>query len=357
MMRPCNFLHFTKRCKLNPANIFALGRGVAVVALAFVSITAILASAQAQDVRRVKVTVGDITSFSQLGLYVGMQKGLFEKQGIDIERVVMPGGSKVLGTLLSGDIDIGYFAVSAALQAQIQGRPIKIIGASHDMDIYTLVGRNDLKNTFTKAADLKGRTIGITTIGSGSWAFAKLIASFAKLDPKSDFSIVPVGNLSALISALKTNRVDAVTLWEPGTTTALNEGAGYPIIDLVDPKQHEQFLAARSSLVEVIAVRNDAIAGKGDMLRRFFKAQNEAYAWIHSHSVDELAEAVAPVVGMKNMDILKQALSRTLPGVPTIATVDESLFSRSMKRLVDNGVLEKSLSFSEAVDNTYAGIK
>jgi NitT/TauT family transport system substrate-binding protein len=286
-----------------------------------------------------------------------MQKGFFANQGIDIERVVMPGGSKVLGTLVSGDIDVGYFAAVSALQAQIQGRPIKIVGASHIMEIYTLVGRSDLKGTITKAADLKGRMIGITSIGSGSWAFANLIASFAKFDPKTDFSVVPIGSLSALISALKTKRVDTVTLWEPGTTSALNEGVGYPVIDLLDPVQHNEFLAAPTSLVEVIAASDDTITKKADVMRRFFKAQNDSYAWIHSHSVNELAEAVAPVVGMSDMAVLKQALERMLPGVPKVATVDEALFDPTIKRLVDGGVLAKGRPFAEAVDNTFADIK
>ena len=49
-----------------------------------------------------KVRIGDTVSFAHLGVYVGIQKGIFQKHGIEIERVVMPGGSKVLTTLLSG---------------------------------------------------------------------------------------------------------------------------------------------------------------------------------------------------------------------------------------------------------------
>lgn len=345
------------------SGIFIVRRAVSIcrfAAICSLGVTAAmfpLGGAEAQDARRTKVTVGDTVSFAHLGLYVGMRKGFFEKQGLDIERVVMPAGAKVLGTLLSGDIDVGYFAAVSALQAQIRGRPIKIVGASHNMEIYTLLGRSDLEDTIKNASDLRGRTIGITAVGSGSWAFANLIASSAKFDPKNDFSMVSIGNVSALISALKTKRVDTVTLWEPGTTMALKERLGYPIIDLLDPVQHKAFLAEPTSLVEVIAARVDTVANKAETMRRFFKAQNESYAWIHSHSVEEVADAVAPLVGVSDMAILKQALQRMIPGVPRIATVDEALFTPSMKRLVDGGVLEESRSFAEAVDNTFSGIK
>ena len=89
----------------------------------------------------IKVKVGDTTSLAQLGMYAGIQKGIFRKHGIDIERIAIPGGAKVLTALLTGDIDIGYLAASTSLQAQFQDRPVKIIGMSHNMEIYSLLGR------------------------------------------------------------------------------------------------------------------------------------------------------------------------------------------------------------------------
>src|SRR3954447_21609409 len=153
-----------------------------------------------------KLRVGDTVSFSHLGMYVGVQKGIFSKHGIEVERVVMPGGAKVLSTLLSDDIDIGYLAAVTTLQAQFQGRPVKIIGTSHVMEIYSLLGRNDLKGTITKPADLKDRTIGISAIGSGSWAFANLLARAGSLDAARGIKIVPLGGMMALIAALQSNR-------------------------------------------------------------------------------------------------------------------------------------------------------
>lgn len=304
-----------------------------------------------------KVRVGDVVSFSHLGMYVGMQRGIFQKHGIEIERIVMPGGAKVLTTLLSDDIDIGFFAAVTALQAQTQGRPVKIIGASHVMEIYSLLGRNDLKGTITKPADLKDRTIGISAPGSGSWAFANLLAKAGSLDPARDIKVVPIGGMMPLISALKSNRVDTVTLWEPGTTMALAENIGYSVIDLQDPIQHQQFMESPQSLVEVIAAKEDFIAGKRDALKKFFAAQNEAYAWIHSVSIEELAQTVAPVVGQANMDILQKALKRMVPGVPKMALVDEKMFTATMKKMVDAGLFKEAQPFARAVDNSFGDVR
>ncbi len=304
-----------------------------------------------------KVKVGDTVSLAHLGMYVGIQKGLFEKHGIEVERVVMPGGAKVLTTLLSGDVDIGYLAAATALQAEFQGRPVKIIGMTHSMEIYSLLARNDLKGIVTKPSDLKDRTIGITSIGSGSWAFANLLAHVGSLDATRDIKIVPLGNMMALISALKTNQVDTVALWEPGTTMALNDKVGYSVIDLVDPAQHLQFVNSARSMVEVIMANEDFIAGQADKLRRFFAAENEAYAWIHNTPMEEVAQAVAPILGGNDISVLVTALKRNLPGVPEIATVDETTFNQTMARMVDAGLFKETRPFAQSVDNTYGNVR
>ena len=116
---------------------------LAVISVASLGLAALSSTSAAQDL--IKIKVGDTTSLAQLGMYVGIQKGIFKKHGLDVERIAMPGGAKVLTTLLTGDIDVAYLAASTALQAQFQARPVKIIGMSHNMEIYALLGQNSLK--------------------------------------------------------------------------------------------------------------------------------------------------------------------------------------------------------------------
>jgi NitT/TauT family transport system substrate-binding protein len=335
------------------------GRKILIAAISIVGLG--LAALPARNVYAeeplIKMRVGDTTSLAQLGMYVGIQKGIFQKHGLDVERIAMPGGAKVLTTLLTGDIDVAYLAASTALQAQYQGRPVKIVGMSHSMEIYALLGRNDLKGTVTKPSDLKDRTIGISSIGSGSWAFAKFLAHAGSLNDTSDIKIVPLGNMMAIIAALKTNRVDTVTLWEPGITMALAENAGYSVIDLVDPAQHQKYLNSAESMVEVILASEDLIAKQPEKMRKFFAAQNEAYAWIHSTPMEEVAKAVAPIVGESNMAVLVPSLQRNLAGVPKIATVDEKVFTTTVARMVDTGLFKEAMPFAKSVDNQFGAVK
>ena len=305
---------------------------------------------RAEDLAKVKV--GDTASFAHLGMYTAIQKGIFKKHGIEVERVAMPGGAKVLSALLTGDIDVGFLAAASTLQAQFQDRPIKIIGISHAMEIYSLLARNDLKGTLTKAADMKDRTIGISSIGSGSWAFANLVAHLGSLDPTRDIKIVPLGTMMSIIAGLKTNRVDTVTLWDPGTTIALNQNIGYSVIDLVDPAQHRQIMHSDQSMVEVIAAKEDMISAQRDKLRKFFAALNESNTWIHGASAEDVAQLVGPLVGESDMPILVASLKRALPGVPKVATVDEAMFNATMSEMVETGLFKEKMPFARSVDNS-----
>jgi NitT/TauT family transport system substrate-binding protein len=329
---------------------------LAVLSMAGIWLGALSATiAHAEDQTLAKVRVGDTASFAHLGMYSAIQKGIFKKHGIEVERVAMPGGAKVLTALLSGDIDIGFLAAATTLQAQFQSRPVKIIGISHAMEIYSLLARNDLKGKITKAADLKDHTIGISSIGSGSWAFANLVARLGSLDATRDIKIVPLGTMMAIIAGLKTNRVDAVTLWDPGTTMALSQNIGYSVIDLVDPAQHRQIMHSDQSMVEVIAAKEDTISSQRDKLRKFFAALNEANTWLHEAKVEEVAQAVGPLVGESDVPILVASLKRALPGVPKIAVVDEKMFNGTMSEMVETGLFKEKMPFARSVDNSLSG--
>ena len=199
---------------------------------------------------------------------------------------------------------------------------------------------------------MKDRTIGISSIGSGSWAFANLVAHLGSLDPTRDIKIVPLGTMMSIIAGLKTNRVDTVTLWDPGTTIALNQNIGYSVIDLVDPAQHRQIMHSDQSMVEVIAAKEDMISAQRDKLRKFFAALNESNTWIHGASAEDVAQLVGPLVGESDMPILVASLKRALPGVPKVATVDEAMFNATMSEMVETGLFKEKMPFARSVDNS-----
>ena len=74
--------------------------------------------------------------------------------------------------LSSGDIQAGSGGGSAALSAVASGYDVKIIGSFSTRNSYDLVARPNIK----RAEDLRGKKVGVTSIGGGSWMGALLLA-------------------------------------------------------------------------------------------------------------------------------------------------------------------------------------
>ena len=91
-----------------------------------------------------------------------------------------------------------------------------MVAATHDREIFSLVVRNELKDEVKTVADLKGKKVGFSTPGAGSWAFASAYLQKAGLNPETDLEFVSLGGDAGVIySALETGKVDAMASWEP----------------------------------------------------------------------------------------------------------------------------------------------
>ena len=304
-----------------------------------------------------RLRIGETFALNHVHLYAGLQRGVFQRHGLAVERVSLPGGAKALTALLSGDVDLADVSTVNVLRAQVEGRAVRILGATYTREFWAVVVTERLRAHVASLADLRGRTLGVSTIGSGSWGFANVAAKRAGLDPARDVQIVPLGNITAMVAAVRAGKVDAAVTFEPGTTRVLHDRIGYALVDLLDPVQHRQFMGSDESLVEVVAARDEFVKANGDALRRFFAALNESAAWVHSATVDEIARTIAPITEEAPSAALNEAVRRSIPGVPRTAVASEAAYTVAVGALREAGAIKEAIPFERAVDNTFAGAR
>lgn len=304
-----------------------------------------------------RLRVGETLALNHLRLYVALQRGVFQRHGLEVERISMPGGAKALAALLTGDVDLADVSTVNVLRAQGEGRAVRILGSTYTREFWAVVVAERLRSQVSSLADLRGRTVGVSTIGSGSWGFAQIVARRAGLDPARDVQVVPLGNITAMVAAVRAGKVDAAVMFEPGTTRVLHDRVGYTLVDLLDPLQHRQFMGSDESLVEVIAARDEFVRANGDALRRFFAALNESAAWIHGAPLDEITRTIAPITEEAPSPALAEAVRRSIPGVPRSAVVTEAAYAVAVRALREADAIKEALPFDRAVDNTFAGTR
>ena len=141
-------------------------------------------------------------------LNIGIEKGIYAKDGVDVQMSVMEGSAKLHQAMLAGALDIGLGA-GTDLAFLVKGSPETAVGAIMvGAGIYGLVlGPNSQIHT---VADLKGKKIGISTIGSMTqWLVLRLAQQQGW--QRDDITMVTVGsNATGQTAALETHQIDAV---------------------------------------------------------------------------------------------------------------------------------------------------
>lgn len=146
--------------------------------------------------------------------YVAIEKGFFEKYGIDVELTLTSGADKVTAAVLSGDADIGFSGSEATIYVYNGGEKdyLKTFAQLTQKDGTFLVSRKKYKN-FT-LNDLKGKSV----IGGRAGGMPEMTFEWALkengIDPKNDVNIDTSVAFPAMSGAFIGGQGDFVTLFE-----------------------------------------------------------------------------------------------------------------------------------------------
>lgn len=159
---------------------------------------------------RPKIVIG-YASMSSVAttLWVTQEKGFFAKNGLDVQSIFIPGSPTLIATLNTGDVHLGYTGGTATLGAAVGGLDLKIVASFGNFVQTDLVVRPDIKT----AADLKGKRIGVTSIGGTGWMSAMLGLEQIGLHPERDkISLAAFGDQRVISQALESGTIQGASI-------------------------------------------------------------------------------------------------------------------------------------------------
>ena len=159
---------------------------------------------------RAKVVIG-YASMSSVAttLWVAQEKGFFAKNGLDVQTIFIPGSPTLIATINTGDVQMAYTGGTATLGAAVGGLDMKIIAAFSNFVQTDFVVRPEIKT----AADVKGKRIGVTSIGGTGWMSAMLAMEQLGLSPERDrISLAAFGDQRVISQALETGTIQGASL-------------------------------------------------------------------------------------------------------------------------------------------------
>jgi NitT/TauT family transport system substrate-binding protein len=174
-----------------------------------------LASAQEKKLERIRVGGGS-ASTTQMSLWLAKEGNFFEKHGLAVEAISIPGSSLALQAMLSGELPIIQLGGAASIQANLAGADTVIIATivkKFLFWVYAVPGINRME-------DLKGKVFGVTRFGTLSDLASRLALRAHGVEPDRDVTMVQTGGPAEGLSAMAAGKVTAASLTPPGTLQA-----------------------------------------------------------------------------------------------------------------------------------------
>jgi len=173
------------------------------------------------------VTVGVIPIVDVAPIYLGVQEGFFEDEGLDVTLELAQGGAAIVPAVASGEYQFGFSNISSLLLASQQGLPLKIVAPGNlttgepGKDFSAVVAMPDAG--IEDAADLEGRTVAVNTLNNIGDTTVRKVVDDAGGDPtKVEFVEMGFPDMPA---AVESGQVDAAWIVEPHLTRAFQSGA------------------------------------------------------------------------------------------------------------------------------------
>jgi NitT/TauT family transport system substrate-binding protein len=209
-------------------------------------------------------------------LWVTYEGGFFRRYGLDVELVLVEGGSRAAQTLISEDVAFAQMAGAGVIQNNLKGADVVMIaGVLNTMNYEFIVDRN-----IQRPDQLTGKAVAVSRIGSSSDFATRFALDRYGLVPGKDVSILEIGTQPDRFAALEAGRIQGVMLEVPLTLKAKKMGfrvlANLKMLGL--EYQHTG-----------IATTRKLIQSQPDLVRNFIKAYVEGIHYYKTHRKESLA--------------------------------------------------------------------
>ncbi|MCL5068873.1 MAG: ABC transporter substrate-binding protein [Thaumarchaeota archaeon] len=205
--------------------------------------------------------------------YVALHGGFWKQQGLNVTIVPFQGDPAQMKAVTAGQIEFGSTGLEGGLIAATNGAPFKSIAVSLQQADMVLIVANNSK--YTSASQLKGATIGVTSLGSLTDIMFHVLAKQYNFTIGTDLHESALGGFQAQLAALTTNHTQGF-FW--------TYDEGYALQD----KNAGKILLFMSSLLpswitETLYASNNMITNHPDLVKKVVQGWFNAVAYMKSN--------------------------------------------------------------------------
>jgi NitT/TauT family transport system substrate-binding protein len=291
----------------------------------------------------VKIGTAVLGDYALAGPFiVAVEKGFFRTENLNVEFVPFRGGPNLVKAVISGEVLLGAAGSTDILVFREAGMPLKMVATHTEGNHFTLNVAPDVQGV----GDLKGKAIGVTSVGATTWVFARLVAKQQGWDPDRDIKIVGLGGLDAQLAALARKEIHAFVWGDGGAVTQL---AGKSKVLMRMDKVTSRWIS------QIQYVSEEGIKRQGDDIRKVMKGLFAAIRFMTDQTTDA-AEVISKKIGWSPEAVLAaHKISGSL--MSHDGTVSLEALRSMQDTLLEHGVVKKRLPIEEHVAREFTPVK
>jgi NitT/TauT family transport system substrate-binding protein len=157
-----------------------------------------------------KVTLSYSSSgITSIEFFIAKERGFFRDEGLDPQLVQMSANAAIAAGV-TGDL-IGLSSIGSAIRGIQRGLPLRAVSVSLRRPLFWLIARPEYKSV----KELKGKLMGIVTLGGSQHTAARKLIALGGLDPDKDITSIQAGEESRQLQALVSNAIQVSAISPP----------------------------------------------------------------------------------------------------------------------------------------------
>lgn len=245
-------------------------------------------------------------------LRLGVARGFFKSEGIDLDIQVVFGGPEIAAGYDSGAVKMGEMGSPPAITAIGKGARFKIVGSNVRRSVLMyFVAAPEIKGW----DDLKGKTAAALTIGSCSYWYMRMLVQSHGLNPDKDVNVIGLGpRYARVLELFESGELQGAIITEPNVSIGEERG----IFRIMQILRDEQYCP---DMQWGLMIANQGVIDKEpELVRAVLRAARRSNRYCADHP-DEWIAFGADHFGI-DRDTMKRSIDRELSGLHYDCEVD-----------------------------------
>jgi ABC-type nitrate/sulfonate/bicarbonate transport system substrate-binding protein len=234
--------------------------------------------AGAQSARDEKYVLIGTTSktVGYMAPWVAKVKGFFQAEGVRVDIPILRSATTGIQALVGGSTQFDATTADAMITAVDKGQELELIGGIINGATYRLVATKK----FQSFKDLKGATIGVSSLTSGSTVLLRLMLEKNGIHYPRDYTLLSVGGTPERLAALESGRLDATLLAAP---------LSYKAVDMGYTKIGDVYEYVNHYELSGLAVTKRWARDNPETVKKVLRGLIRGFQWLHQNKEEAIA--------------------------------------------------------------------